>query len=252
MSDDDEPVESEPMEFKAVRSRRSPAAWIAERSRRDAQVCAGFAIVLVPCGVAATIGLFAVAFGVLEGLNLATFGVSKWLIALLALGVTFGLVRYGLASARDGRRAIAVVAPNRGPIELRLSRLTGSTWMTLFENSADTNPIVRVALNVALLAPRLFLMSRRMWRVSRRLRTLDADVIGRAADLLMSAGRAIRIADLLEEFPETDPQSLIDDLTSLDGVVVLKTADAPALTVTPSFVEEYEAWRKRSRKRPAA
>jgi hypothetical protein len=64
----------------------------------------------------------------------------------------------------------------------------------------------------------------------------------------MQSGNRVAIGDLIQEFPDRDPQRLIAELTSLDGVILL-SSEPPGLTLAPSIAEDYEAWKKEARRK---
>lgn len=236
----------EPVEFRGRRAGRSTADWLAERNARESLVYAGFAAVTAACAAAATLVTWLAAFGFLY-LWIGYGGLGTFLAAVFAAAAVAGLFLLNRKLTPDLADRLTVDTA-RGPVRLRVARLTGASWMQLFEFDADQHPAVRVVLNLLLLAPRLVLLTRLTWGLSGRLKRVDLAATGRAVDLLMAADGRVPLPELIDEFPLADPQRLIDDLTGVDGVVFL-IRDTPGLTATPSLIEDYEEWRKQARKR---
>jgi hypothetical protein len=238
-----------PIEFRAASPGLAVADWIAERTRREASVYTGSAVVLLVCAVLAVLATYGFAFAVLVALNAMTCGVWRSIVALLAFALVAGLFALQRRVDGDDLEPVKVDAGSRGTITLRLSRLTGSSWLMFLDHpSADYNPVVRVALNLMLLAPRLASLSGRMWSLSQRMKSIDAAAVGAGLDTLIQSGGRINIGDLLQDLPNADPQRFITDMTMIDGVVLL-TSEPPGLTLVPSLAEEFEAWKKAARKK---
>ncbi|MGC1272659.1 MAG: hypothetical protein WBC44_03055 [Planctomycetaceae bacterium] len=241
-----------PIEFRAAKSGLTVADWLADRTRRDATIYAGSAAVLMFCAMLATFGTFGVTAGVLLALNAMTCGVWRSLVLLLACGVVAGLFQLQRKVDGDDLEPVQVNAGPRGIVTLQLSRLTGNSWLMFLDNpSVEFNPIARIGLTVMLLAPRLASLSVRMWRLSRRMQTMDVAAVGAGLDAMMQSGRGISIGELLQEFPNVEPQRFIGDLTIVDGVILL-SSDPPSLTVTPSVHEEFDEWKKEVRRKRRA
>lgn len=233
------------IEFRAERPGRTLADWLAVRMRQDATICAGAAALLIAGGVAVTLMTFLFFWGVFA------CGLGRW-GAIPAIGVVVGLFFLQRRVDGDPAEPIEVDAGSRGLLTLRLSRLTGNSWLMYLDKPAgDPNPVVRFATNAALLGPRLFAVGRRMWARSRQMKSLDIGLVASGLDALMQSGNRVAIGDLIQEFSAADPQRFIADLTTIDGVILL-TSDPPSLTLTPSVAEDYEAWRRelRKKKRP--
>ncbi|HEX6984098.1 MAG TPA: hypothetical protein VF170_01920 [Planctomycetaceae bacterium] len=242
-------MSGDPIEFRAAKSGLSVADWLAERNRREAMIYAGAAAVLLFCAVLAVFGTYGIALGVLLALNAMTCGVWRSLVVLLAFGVVAGLFVLQRQVDGDDLEPVKVDAGPRGVVALRLSRLTGNSWLMFLDNpSADFNPVIRFGLNVLLLAPRLARLSGRMWSLSRRMRSMDVGTVGAGLDAMMQSGGRIPIGDLLQEFPSADPQRFLSDLTAVDGVILLSSSP-PGLTIAPSLTEEFEAWKKDARRK---
>ncbi len=238
-----------PIEFRSTKSGLTVTDWLADRTRRDATIYAGGAAILMLGAVLATFGTYGIASAVLLGLNAMTCGVWRSLVLVLAIGVVAGLYVLQRKVDGDDREPVRVDAGSRGKVTLKLSRLSGSSWMLYLDNpSVDFHPIARIGLNLLLLAPRLASLSMRMWQLSRRMQAMDLAAVGAGLDVLMQTGRAVAIGDLIQEFPNADPQSLVGDLLINDGIILL-TGDPPSLTVTPAIDEEYQAWKKEVRRK---
>ena len=230
--------------------RISPVAtWVGEQAGRDAVMYTGAAAILLPCAVAATLGTYFFIFGVLWVLKLSFFGSGgTWVVYLLALAVVGLLFWTNTVVDREEFETYQVDLSTKGMVALHVSRLTGNSWMMLLASPSDMHALVRIISNALLIGPRLFEMSWAMWKLSRRLRSIDPGPVGKAIGLLMKAGGRVPLAALLEEFPHSDSQRLVDDVTAVDGVVFLST-QPPGLTVTPTLMEEYETWRSERRTR---
>ncbi len=236
-----------PIEFRAAKSGLSITDWLAGRVRQDAAICTGAAVLLWGCGAAGTLGLFGFLWGVFA------CGLGKW-GALPAAGVVVGLFVIQKRYDGDHVEPVTVDAGPRGTVTLRLSRLTGNSWLMYLERSTgDLNPVVRVATTLALLAPRLIAVGRLMWSRWRRLKAFDVKTVAAGLDVLMQSSNRVAIGDLLQEFPNVEPQRFMNELTAVDGVVLLGS-DPPGLTLAPSLAEDYETWKKalRKKRRPAA
>jgi len=235
------------IEFRAEKPGRTVADWLAVRMRHDAAICAGAAVLLIGGGVAVTLMTFLFFWGVFG------CGLGRWIGLALALGIVVGMFFLQKRVDGDPAEPIEVDAGPRGRVTLRLSRLTGNSWLMYLDKPAgDPNPVVRFATNFALLGPRLFAVGRRMWERSRQMKSLDLRAVANGLDSLMQSGNRVAIGDLIQEFSAADPQRFIGDLTTIDGVVLL-TSEPPSLTLTPSVAEDYEAWKRelRKKKRPA-
>lgn len=243
-------MSDEPIEFRAAKSGLNVADWLAARMRHDAAICAGAAVVLLLCGVAATVGTFGFTWGVLLLLNLAICGfVPKSVAALIALAIVAGLFLLQRWYDGDHTEPVTVDAGARGTVTLRLSRLTGNSWLMFLDRpGGDLNPFVRFVTTLMLLAPRLFAVGRRMWDRSRRMKRLDVHAVAAGLDALMQSGKRVDIGELVQDFPNNDPQRFIGDLTAIDGVVLL-ASDPPGLTLAPSVAEDFEAWKSEIRKK---
>lgn len=233
----------DPVEFRAAKPGLAVADWLRVRFRRDAAVCAGAAALLTACGAAATLGLFLFLWGTFScGLG--------WQLALIpTIGITAGLFLLQRRYDSEPAELFEIDAGTRGRVKLRLSRLTGNSWLLFLDRPVgESNAFMRFCANVGLLAPRLFAVGRRMWKRSRRLKALDVPSVAAGLDGLMQSGRRVSIGEFVQDFPDKDPQRLIEDLTSLDGVVLL-ASDPPGLTLAPSLVEEFEDWKREARRK---
>lgn len=240
-------MSGEPIEFRTTKSGLSITDWLAARIRHDALICAGAAVVLLLCGIGATVGTFGFFWGVFA------CGLGRWIAAAVALAIVAGLFLLQRKYSGDHTEPVAVDAGPRGRVTLRLSRLTGNSWLMFLDRpgGGDLNPVIRVATSLAMLAPRLFAVGRLMWGRSRQMKRLDVHAVAAGLDVLMQAGKRVDIGDLLQEFPNSDPQRFVSDLTAVDGVVLL-ASDPPGLTLAPSVAEDYEAWKKEIRKKRRA
>lgn len=242
-------TDDSPMEFRAAKPGRSVADWLALRVRRDATVYAGAAALLMLCGVFALFATYIFAFLVMMGLNLATCGVSRALLHLPTIAAVAVLFLLQRKVDGDDAEPIVVDAGARGTVQLRLSRLTGNSWLMYLDNpSGELDPVSRFATNVVLIAPRLLRLGMRMWQLSRQMKAMDVASVAGGLDALMQSGGRIAIGDLLQEYPSHDPQRLIGDLTTVDGVILL-ASEPPGLTLTPSVAEEFEAWKREARRK---
>lgn len=238
-----------PIEFRSAKAGMSIADWLAVRMRRDALIYAGATLLLACCGVFALFATYIFTFLVLMGL---LCGVPRSLLNMPALAIVIGLFWVQRRVDGDDREQFEIDAGSRGELTLTLSRLTGSSWLMYLDKPAgDLNPVIRFVTNVLLLAPRLFRVSWRMWGMNRRMRTMDVSAVSAALDTLLQAGGRTRIGDLVQEFPQQDPQRLIENLTAIDGVILL-ASDPPGLTLSPAFVEEYDAWKAAIRRKRRA
>lgn len=238
-----------PIEFRSAKSGLTVTDWLAERTRRDATIYAGSAAVLMLCAVFAVFGTYGFTAGVLLALNAMTCGVWRSLILLLSCGVVAGLFLLQRKVDGEDQEPVQVNAGSRGIVTLQLSRLTGNSWLMYLDNpSVDFNPVARIGLTVMLLAPRLARLSVRMWQLSRRMQTMDLAAVGAGLDAMMQSGRGVSIGELLQDFPNAEPQRFIGDLTIVDGVILL-SSDPPSLTVTPSVHEEFDTWKKEVRRK---
>jgi hypothetical protein len=239
-----------PIEFKSPKAGLTIADWLATRSRRDAIIYAGATGLLALCGVFALAATYIFTYLVLWGLVCGF--VPRVLLHPLSLAVVVSL--FFLQRRFDGSdfEPVHVDAGTRGELTLRLSRLTGSSWlMYLDKPGGDLNPLLRMVTNLLFLGPRLFRVSWRMWTVTRRLRAMDTSTIAAALDALMQAGGRIAIGEVVQDFPHHDPQQLIENLTTVDGVILL-ASDPPGLTLSPAFVEDFDAWKAEVRRKRRA
>jgi hypothetical protein len=237
-------MSGEPIEFRAAKSGLSIADWLAARIRHDAVICAGAAVVLLLCGIGATVGTFGFFWGVFA------CGLGRWVAAGIALAIVAGVFVLERKYDGDHTEPVTVDAGPRGTITLRLSRLTGNSWLMFFDRpgGGDLNPGIRFITGLLLLAPRLFAVGRRMWERSRQMKRLDVHAAAAGLDALMQAGKRVDIGELLQEFPNNDPQRFVSDLTAVDGVVLL-ASEPPGLTLAPSVAEDYETWKKEIRQK---
>lgn len=243
MSDDS------PVEFRASGSKSSIATWVAVRSRHDVRIYRGASAILLVAGIFALGATYIFVFLVMMGMFCGV-GRGVWL-HLPTLAIVAGLFVLQRRLDGDDAEPIVVDAGPRGFLTLHLSRLTGSSWLMYLDKPAlELNPVVRLATNLVLLAPRLFRLSWRMWKLSQRITTMDASAVGAGLDALLQSGGRIAIGELLQEFPNQDPQRFVGDLTTIDGVILL-VSDPPGLTLSPAFAEDFEAWKRERRKRRA-
>ena len=227
-------------------SSRSVAAWLREQTRRDAAIYMTAAIFMAICGLFATILTYLfvclVLFGILCGIN-----DSGWVPLLLALPVMAGLWFWHLGFDRPIEQVVRVDAGTRGTVVLRLTHLTGTSWLMFLDRPAEHMPaLVRLVVNMLLLAPRLVSLAWRMANLSRTSQSRDFTNSAPGIARLMQGGR-FPIGDLLQEFPEAEPQHFIGEITSIEGVVFL-SGDDPSLTLAPSFHEEFEQWQREHRR----
>lgn len=239
-----------PIEFRAAKRGLSVSDWLAARLRHDATICTGAAALLLACGAFATLVTFLFVWGVLSGALCGVF--PWWFLMIPATGVVAALFVVQRKYDGDHTEPIEVNAGARGLVTLRLSRLTGNSWLLFLDRpQGEPNPVVRFVTNLVLLGPRLFAVGRLMWRRSRQMKSLDIGAVAGGLDALMQATGRVPIGDLLQDFAGVDPQRFISDLTSIDGVILL-ASDPPGLTLTPSVAEDYEAWKRDIRKRRRA
>lgn len=242
-----------PIEFRSSKSGLTIADWLATRARRDAIIYAGATGLLAVCGVFALAATYLFAYLVLRGLAFATCDViPRFLLYLAALAVLVSLFVLQRRFDGDDVEPVNVDAGTRGELTLRLSRLTGSSWlMYLDKPGGELNPVIRMVTNLLFLAPRLFRVSWRMWTVTQRLRSMDVATVAAALDTLMQAGGRIAIGEVVQDFPHHDPQRLIENMTTVDGVILL-ASDPPGLTLSPAFVEDFDAWKAEVRRKRRA
>ncbi|MBA3312977.1 MAG: hypothetical protein M3552_14700 [Planctomycetota bacterium] len=239
-----------PLEFRAAKSGLSIADWLAGRTRRDAVIYAGATALLTFCGVFALAATYIFFFLVMWGLLCGV--IPRSLLHLPVIGGIVGLFVLQRRFDGDDVEPVKVDAGPRGDVTLRLSRLTGSSWLMYLDKPAgDLNPVIRFVTNALFLAPRLFRVSWRMWSMVRRMRTMDTSSVAAALDALMQAGGRIAIGDLIQDFPNHDPQRLIESMTAVDGVILL-ASDPPGLTLSPAFVEDFDAWKAEIRRKRRA
>jgi hypothetical protein len=236
-----------PIEFRSAKPGLTIADWLAARSRRDAIIYAGATGLLGVCGVFSLAATYIFTYLVLWGLLCGA--IPRSLLHLLALGLVASLFPLQRRFDGDDVEPVKVDAGARGELTLRLSRLTGSSWlMYLDKPGGDLNPLVRVVTNLLFLAPRLFRVSWRMWKLTGRLRSMDTATVAAALDTLMQAGGRIAIGDLVQDFSHHDPQRLVENMTTVDGVILL-ASDPPGLTLSPAFVEDFDAWKAEVRRK---
>lgn len=242
-----------PIEFRSAKPGLTIADWLAARARRDAIIYAGATGLLAVCGVFAIAATYIFTYLVVRGLSFATCDViPRSLLHLFALGIVASLFPLQRRFDGDDVEAVKVDAGTRGELTLRLSRLTGSSWlMYLDKPGGDLNPLIRIVTNLMFLAPRLFRVSWRMWKLTGQLRSMDVATVAAALDTLMQAGGRIAIGDVVQGFPHHDPQRLIENLTTVDGVILL-ASDPPGLTLSPAFVEDFDAWKAEIRRKRRA
>lgn len=232
-----------PIEFRGTKSGLAVTDWLAEQLRRDAQVCQIAAVAAFACGGAVTFAVFGFLWGVFS------CGLGMWIALAIAVAVIAGLFLAERKLDGEETEPIEVDAGTRGRIRLRLSRLTGNSWLMYLDRmGGDMNAVARVVTNITLLGPRLITLGRLLWRRSKRLKAFDVRTTAAGLDSLMQSGGRVPIGDLLQEFPQVDPQRFVSELTTLDGVILL-SSEPPALTLAPSLTEEYEAWKREIRKR---
>jgi hypothetical protein len=77
---------------------------------------------------------------------------------------------------------------------------------------------------------------------------MDTGTVAAALDTLMQAGGRISIGDLVQDYPHHDPQRLIENLTTVDGVILL-ASEPPGLTLSPAFAEDFNAWKAEIRRK---
>ena len=239
-----------PIEFRSTKSGLTIADWLATRTRRDAIIYAGATGLLAVCGVFALAATYIFTYLVIWGL--ACGFVPRALLHPLALVIVISLFFLQRRVDGDDVEPVKVDAGTRGELTLRLSRLTGSSWlMYLDKPGGDLNPLIRVVTNLLFLAPRLFRVSWRMWKLTQRLRSMDTSTVAAALDTLMQAGGRIAIGEVVQDFPHHDPQQLIENMTTVDGVILL-VSDPPGLTLSPAFVEDFDAWKAEVRRKRRA
>lgn len=224
-------------------------AWLRDQTKRDASVyltAAGF------MGVAAlfvTLAMFA--FICLILLALSGGGLGYYVMIPAAL-ILVGLWYCHKMFDRPVVRRLEIQTKSRGPVTLKISPLTGTSWLMFLDRPAESeNPVVRMVLNVLLLVPRLWTLTLRMYEQSQSCGHRDFVMISEGLDRLMQGGRD-PVVDLIDAFPDRDPQKLVGELTNIEGVVVLPGMD-PSLTLTPSFMDEFDQWqRDRARNKRSA
>lgn len=235
-----------PIEFRSSKSKTLIADWLAARSRYDRWIYRGASILLLVAGVLSLGATYIFVFLVMTGIF---FGVGGSWLHLPTLAIVVGLFFLQRKFDGDDVEPVVVDAGPRGYLTLRLSRLTGSSWLMFLDKpSSDLNPVIRLATNLVLLAPRLLRLSGRMWTLSQRIKRMDVAAVGLGLDALMQSGGRIAIGDLVQDFPNQNPQRFVSDLTTVDGVILL-ASDPPGLTLSPSFTEDFESWKRDRRKR---
>lgn len=224
-------------------------AWLRDQTKRDASVY------LTAAGFMAVVALFATVamliFITLMLLALTGGGLGYYAVIPAAL-ILVGLWYVHKTFDRPVVRRLEIHTKSRGPVELNISPLTGTSWLMFLDRSSESeNPVVRFVLNILLLVPRLWTLTLRMYEQSRSCEHRDFVMISEGLDRLMQGGRD-PVEDLIDAFPDRDPQKLVGELTNIEGVVVLPGTD-PSLTLTPSFMDEFEQWqRDRARKKRSA
>ena len=55
-------------------------------------------------------------------------------------------------------------------------------------------------------------------------------------------------SEAVQDFSHHDPQRLVENMTTVDGVILL-ASDPPGLTLSPAFVEDFDAWKAEVRRK---
>ncbi|MEM1062229.1 MAG: hypothetical protein AAGJ97_07870, partial [Planctomycetota bacterium] len=129
---------------------------------------------------------------------------------------------------------------------VRLSQMTGTGWLILLQSDRDLPGPIRIAADVTTFAPRLVQLAYAIGRRSFDIDRIDTVRLGKLVMLLLKARGRVALFELVERFPEDDPQELVDDLAAVEGVVFL-TNDPPGVTLTPMVADEYIEWRTKKR-----
>ena len=207
-------------------------------------------------GFAALLAIFTLAvatitFALLElmfwNFGSVILGTGK-VFAIIPAAVTFAaLFKANSLIKRDLRQRIEVQHSSGRITILRLSRLSGPAWLNVFDANPDWPTFLRVAVNILLLAPRLFDLTLRTWRHARQLGELPLENVGDVLEQLIKAGGKVPLITLMEQYPDLHPQIFLNQLLLFDGIALLPH-ETPGIAVVPSLIEEFEEWRKARRK----
>lgn len=232
---------------------RAVENWLREQTRRDAVIYLTVAGLMGLCGFFASIATWIFTSLVCLGFSCASL---PWSLAmLLGLVVMGGLWFWHLRFDQPIERKIRIEGGPHGKKTLKITPLTGSSWLMFLDRPAEQMmPITRLVVNLLLLSPRLCTLSWRMGNLSKSCRERDFSTIAAALARLMEGGR-VSIGELLDEFPEADPQRLVSELTGIEGVVLLGGNDPgeqTGLTLTSGFSDEFEQWQREHQRRKRA
>ena len=162
---------------------------------------------------------------------------------LLATAALVGLFWVNRLTRGDARTAVRVDTPE-GPRKLAIPTLAGMTWLHDLTGRQEGPLVLRTAAGLVLFAPRLCEMLWTMGVTARRLWTLDLDRAAPAVGAVLRADGKALFRELIEAFPDRDPQKVVDDLALIDGILFLPRATPPGVTASVAMQREFAEWRE--------
>ena len=247
--EEDEPALPPPARRTAAKRPAAPEAaggaakpklrdWLAARCKREAQMYA--------LGVAALAPVAAGATGLTWFVLLLALPGGGWVTGLLA-AVLVGLLFWVERVVRESRSVRLRIDPEDRdipPVSLKLPRGAGLTWLMYLAGSRDQPGVVRFIFGILLFGPRLCELVFKMGRTAKRLWQYDADAMAEPLKTLVKAEGKVSFGAFLEAHRSPPPQTMMDRLALVDGVLFLPTSNPPGLCTSGAMKDEFAAWRE--------
>ncbi len=122
-------------------------------------------------------------------------------------------------------------------MKVKIAGALGHGWAAGFMGPKTSRSTIRMFASILLIGPGIVATAGRLLQRGRRLRKFDVDNGSRILTALSKAGKGVSFADLFQKYPTMRPQTILEQLRDIDGVVFLST-EPQGLTMTDSLREE--------------
>lgn len=134
------------------------------------------------------------------------------------------------------------ISPHR-TIEVAVARAAGAGWMLAFSDPKAARSSIKMFTTLLYTGPRAVMQSWELVRRAIRLGKIDVDPCANAIGRALKADERVPFESLLTDVPEAFQQKCVEDLSYIEGVVILKS-NPVGITLAPEFVQELKAKRK--------
>lgn len=182
-------------------------------------------------------GTALVGIGNLLGAHNTCLVISGVLVGLLFLG-QIAVIRKALDHYEFETGASQVVS-------LSLAHVTGYSFLSLAAGPKTALSFVKLLLAILGIGPAMLLEAYRQAIRSFRLLRLDVDMCAPIMVTLFDADAKVSFVDLFRKHPAADPESIVRDLQTIDGVL-FRTSAPPGLSLAAHLRDEIIAARSRA------